>query len=181
MVNDPSQYNLTRIKAAAEMVGDSSIPVSILEGMLDDSDSGVRYWATIALMERVEDDAWKAGKKLTDALSDPSPSVQIKAAETLCKLNRCDQSLNVLARHLQDERDWHVLQAAISIRQLGERTRPILEQIRQACLRYSGEVGEEFVRDPDAEGYRDWGYALFIGFALDQTLLDLGVGLYPDR
>lgn len=180
MVNDPSQYNLARIKAAAEMVGDSSIPVSVLESMLDDSDSGVRFWATVALRERVENDAWKAIKKLKDVLSDPSPSVQMKAAEVLCKLGHCDQSLDVLARHLEHEQDWHVLQAAISIRQLGEKAMPILEQIRQARLRYSGDAGEEFVRDPRAEGYRDFGYALFIGFALDQTLLDLGVGLYPD-
>lgn len=180
MVNNPSQYNLTRIKAAAEMVGDSSIPVSVLESMLDDSDSGVRFWATVALRDRVENDAWKAIKKLKDVLIDPSPSVQMKTAEVLCKLGHCDQSLDVLARHLEHEQDWHVLQAAISIRQLGEKAMPILEQIRQARLRYSGDAGEEFVRDPDAEGYRDFGYALFIGFALDQTLLDLGVGLYPD-
>ncbi|NBC65965.1 MAG: sulfatase-like hydrolase/transferase [Bacteroidetes bacterium] len=180
MANDPSQYNLARIKAAAEMVGDSSIPISVLEGMLDDTDSGVRYWGTVALRERVEEDSWKAIGKLSDVLSDSSPSVQIKAAETLCKLGHCDQSLNVLAKHLQHERDWHVLQAAISIRQIADRTMPIIEQIRQARLRYSGDTGHEFVRDPMEEGYRDFGYALFIGFALDQTLLDLGVGLYPD-
>ena len=181
MVNDPSQYDITRIKAAAEMVGDSSIPVSVLESMLDDSDSGVRFWASVALTARVNQDAWKASEKLAGVLNDPSPSVQIQAAETLCKLDQCDQALGVLSSHLKDEQDWLVLQAAISIRELGDRTQPILEESRQARLRYSGDMGLEFVRHPDVKGYRDFGYALFIGFALDQALLNLGTGLYPEE
>lgn len=181
MVNDSSQYNITRIKAAAEMVGDSSVPVSVLESMLDDSDSGVRYWASVALTARVDQDAWKASEQLEDVLNDPSPSVQIQAAETLCKLDQCDQALSILAGHLKDERDWLVLQAAISIRELGDRTQPILEEIRQARLRYSGDMGLEFVRHQNVKGYRDFGYALFIGFALDQALLDLGTGLSPEE
>jgi len=166
MVNDPDLYDLPRIKAAAELVGERSVPVSVLAHMLKDHDSGVRYWAAEALLARVYEDAWKAIEALRNALTDSSPSVQIKAAETLCMLGECRDSLNLLAEFLDADREWLALQAAISVRQLGKRVEPIADKIYQTRRKYSGDTGQG--------GYRDWGYAMFIGFAMDQVILLLG-------
>ena len=167
MVNDPDQYDLPRIKAAAELVGDNSVPVSVLIEMLNDHDSGVRYWAAEALLARVHDDAWKAMEPLREALNDSSPSVQIKAAETLCMLQECSEGLDLLADYLNDDRDWLALQAAISVRQLGSRVEPIADEIYQTRVKYSGDVG--------SRGYTSWSYPMFIGFAMDQALETLGI------
>ena len=167
MVNDPDQYDLPRIMAAAALVGDRSVPVSVLTDMLDDGDSGVRYWAAEALLARVQQDAWKAMEPLRDALDDSSPSVQIKAAETLCMLGECRDALNLLANYLDDDREWMALQAAISVRQLGERVEPIAEEIRKTRIKYTGDVGRG--------GYTSWSYPMFIGFAVDQALETLGM------
>lgn len=167
MVNDPDQYDLPRIKAAAELVGDRSVPVSMLTELLNDRDSGVRYWAAEALLARVHDDAWMAMESLREALEDSSPSVQIKAAETLCMLQECREGLNLLADYLDDDRDWLALQAAISVRQLGNRVEPIADEIYQTRVKYSGDVG--------SRGYTSWSYPMFIGFAMDQALGTLGI------
>lgn len=173
MVNDPGQYNLPRIKAAAELVGDRSIPVSELAGMLEDSDSGVRYWAAEALLARANDDSWKVMDVLQKALADDSPSVQIKAAEILCTLAQCDEALEVLSGYLGDERGWIALQAAISVRQLGRKAEPILEQIHLIRQENSGDIGFQYSGDTGYGGYRDAYYSMFIGFAMDQVILSL--------
>ncbi len=171
MVQDPDQYDLPRIKAAAELVGDRSVPVSVLTEMLEDEDSGVRFWAAVALRERVEHDAWKAQESLQNALSDDSEVVQITAAETLCFLGHCSDPLDILAEYLQDDREWLALQAAISVRELGDRVAPIEDVIRETRLAYSGDRG--------SRGYSSWGYPMFIGFAMDQALVNLGGDWYP--
>lgn len=166
LVRNPQKYNLQKIKAAAELVGDVSVPINVLKEMLKDSDSGVRYWAAEALRARIHHDAWKAQNALRELLEDESPIVQIKAAESLCMLGQCDKSLEILAEHLADDREWLSLQSAISIRQLGDRVEPISDQIKETRIKYSGNTG--------SRGYRDWGYAMFIGFAMDQALETIG-------
>ncbi len=171
MVNNPDLYDLPRIKAAAELVGDRSVPVSTLAGMLQDEDSGVRYWAAEALLARVNDDAWKVMAEIQDALNDESPSVKIKAAETLCMLGQCNDALNLLAEYMDDDRGWIALQAAISVRQLGKRVEPILDQIHEIRQKNSGDVGAQYSGDTGYGGYQDAYYSMFIGFAMDQVLL----------
>ncbi|MCC5906884.1 MAG: sulfatase-like hydrolase/transferase [Balneolaceae bacterium] len=173
MVNDPDQYDLPRIAAAANLVGDRSVPVSVLSGMLNDDYSGVRYWAAEALLARVNEDAWKAIEELNEALADESPSVKIKAAETLCMLGHCENSLNLLANYLMDERGWIALQAAISVRQLSTKAEPILDQIHQARINNTGDVGARYSGDTGYGGYSDAYYSMFIGFAMDQVILEL--------
>lgn len=168
IVNDPDQYDLSSIKAAAEFVGDRSVPVQVLANLLKNSDSGVRYWAAEALLARIHEDAWMVRKELQRALYDNSPSVQIKVAETLCMLKQCQDSLEMIAEYLNDDREWIALQAAISVRQLGHRVDPIADEIRQIRIKYSGEAGAS---------YRDWGYAMFIGFAMDEALKTLNKDL----
>jgi N-sulfoglucosamine sulfohydrolase len=173
MVNDPKQYDLPRIKAAAELVGDRSVPVSALAGMLDDSDSGVRYWALEALLARVNQDAWKVSDRIRMAMQDDAPSVQIKAAETFCMLGWCDEALEVLSLWLEDERGWLALQSAISVRQLGRRAEPMLDQVHRVRQQNSGNIGAQYAGNTGYGGYRDAFYSMFIGFAMDQVILNL--------
>jgi N-sulfoglucosamine sulfohydrolase len=176
MVNDPGQYDLPRIMAAAGLVGDRSVSVTGLAAMLEDEDSGVRYWAAEALLARVNDDAWKVMKEIHLAMSDESPSVQIKAAETICMLGQCNDALEVLAGYLDDDRGWIALQAAISVRQLGERVKPILDRVHQARKNNTGDVGARYSGDTGYGGYADAYYSMFIGFAMDQIILQLDDG-----
>lgn len=174
MVNDPDQYDLPRIKAAAELVGDLSVPISTLTDMLEDRDSGVRYWAAEALLARVHHDAWKVMHEIQDAMSDESPSVRIKAAETLCMLGQCNEALTVLVNDLDDERGWIALQAAISLRQLGDRTEPILDVVHRVRAGTAGDMAVDISGDTGYGGYIDFYYDMFIGFAMDQLLLVFG-------
>lgn len=174
MVNDPDQYDLPRIKAAAELVGDLTVPVGTITEMLKDKDSGVRYWAAEALLARIHHDAWKAMHEIKDAMNDESPSVRIKAAETLCMLGQCNEALSVLVNDLEDERGWIALQAAISLRQLGDRTKPVLEDIHRVRAGTAGNIGTQYSGDTGYGGYNDAFYNMFIGFAMDQLLLKMG-------
>jgi hypothetical protein len=77
-------------------------------------------------------------------------------------------SYPLLARYLRSEdRLWETLLAATVVRDLGEEARPLLADIRAARERHAG----------DADGrYRNWMFSMFIGFALDQALANLGAG-----
>ena len=164
MARDTARYDLPRILAAAEQVGDSSVTTEALAAQLRDGDSGVRFWAATSLLARGEG-ARPATDALLDALDDAAPSVQVTAAEALCALGRCDEALPVLARHLEDEaRPWVALHAARTITNLGPRAAPLLPQIQAVREKHSGDkMGR----------YKDWLYSMFIGFALDQALSDL--------
>jgi uncharacterized sulfatase len=102
---------------------------------------------------------------LEAVLDDESPSVQIVAAEILCKSGFHRKALDVLRMNLEDERDWLALQAAASIRNLGTAARPLLPAVRRVLEKYSGDVWGR---------YASWLYPMFIGFALEQTMINLG-------
>ena len=161
------RYDLPRILAAAERVGDASIPVQTLAAGLEDADSAVRYWSVMALQARGPEAA-----VVRDAIArrpgDSSSSVALEAASTVCHLGDCAASYPLLARYLRSEdRLWETLLAAAVVRDLGEKARPLLAEIQAARKRHGG----------DADGrYRNWMFSMFVGFALDQALTNLGVG-----
>lgn len=165
MAQDDQQYDLGRILDAAFQVGDPSVPPTALTQRLQDPDSGVRFWAAVALLARGSDAA-SATDALSDALRDASPSVRLVAAEALCALDRCAEARPVLARALDDERPWVVLQAAIHLRQIGEQAQPLVPAIQEALARHRGDIWGR---------YKSWSYPMFIGFALDQVLINCGM------
>ncbi|CAN5902418.1 sulfatase-like hydrolase/transferase [soil metagenome] len=172
MAADPAQYGLPRILAAAEKVGDRQVPSAELRQGLQDPDSGVRYWSAVALQARAEGQPGQVGAEdkaaLRERLQDDSPSVQVTAAGSLCRMGSCgEEVLSVLGRHLQDEeRPWLALQAAVSIRQIGEQAKPLAPLLRSVRQTHSGDKGRG--------GYRDWLFSMFIGFAVDQALENIG-------
>lgn len=165
MARDTRQYNLSRILDAAELVGNSSIDLTKIIEKLQNVDSGARFWATIALIARGKE-AEIAIPALMKALKDDSPSVQIAASEALCHLNHCKTALPILAANLEDAgRPWVVLQAARSIQCIGKKAIPLIALIRKVLKKNSGDVWGR---------YKNWSYPMFIGFALDQALLNCG-------
>jgi N-sulfoglucosamine sulfohydrolase len=164
MARDPGRYDVRRILAAAERTGDPAVPLDMLAGSLGDADSGVRFWAVQALIARGKD-AEAAASVLEKALTDASPCVRIAAAEASCHLGRTENALAVLADGLVDRRPWVSLQAATATRLIGDKARPILSSVRKVLRGCLG----------DASGrYKNWSYPMFIGFALDQVLINCG-------
>ena len=165
MTHDPAKFDLPRILAAAEMVGDNSIPMGTLESMLDDPDSGVRFWVATSILAR-RNEAGGMIASLVKHLDDPSPTVAIAVAELLCQLGRVEQGRPVLVSYLKDSaRPWVVLQAAQSIRNIGDKAKPVVPDVREVFKLYAGTTGGR---------YASWSYPMFIGFALDQVLLNCG-------
>ncbi len=162
MAHDPEQYDVSRVLEAAEMVGKADIQEMIRK--LKDQDSGVRYWAVIALQAR---EATSAAAKLTPLLDDPSPTVQIAAAETLCRWGQCAIALPILSQWVQDDRPWLALQAARSIELIGAKAKPLVP-VLYAVL-------EKNAAPEEASGrYKDFNFAAFTSWSLEWALHHCG-------
>lgn len=131
--------------------------------MLKDPDSGVRFWGLNAVYMMNEQDN-EIFQTVNNLLDDPSPAVAILASEILINngMNN-DKSLEVLLKYLRDERPTVVLNSAISFRRIGKNACPVLPQIQEEVKKYYGDKGA---------GYSSWSYPMFIGFALDQVIIN---------
>jgi arylsulfatase A-like enzyme len=158
-------YQAASILASANMVGTATQSQCV--GKLANPDSGVRYWATMALMQfdGLDQQSIDALKK---ALEDDSPSVQINAAETLCRAGSHPEAVQTLGNWVQDERPWVAMQAARSIQLVGDDARPLIPVIY--------EVLESNLRGDDGSHrkYKDFNYAAFTSWALEWALQELG-------
>lgn len=164
-------YPIGDILEAANLCGQPGTTLAEILPLLDHSDAGVRYWAVLSIQAMGE-----GGRSAIDALrqsmQDESSSVAIASAELLCQYGLYEEALPVLGKYLGDEKNpTLVLQAAISIRKMGEKALPLIPLIEEIYPAYRGEVWDR---------YRDWLYSMFIGFALDQTYLNCGLEL-PNR
>jgi N-sulfoglucosamine sulfohydrolase len=161
---ESGEYAVEKILEAAEMVG--MVDEAELVQKLKDNDSGVRYWAAIGLMQP-EDLSNSAISALKKVLNDPSPSVQIAAAEALCYHGIFAEAVETLSRNVMDERPWVALQASRSILLVGENARPLIPVIyKKLDTLYGG---------PDSRRkFKDFNYASFTGWALEWALKELG-------
>lgn len=165
MARDTSDFTVQTVLAAADQVGKVSSPTELTDE-LDAEDSGVRYWGLIAL-EALGGDMSSQRERLTTMLDDPSHSVAIKAAELLIIHYDDDKALQTLQKKLMLDNEPVVLQAAISVRQIGKKATPLLPAIQNEVMpKYAGDIWGR---------YRSWSYPMFIGMALDQTLVNCGV------
>ncbi len=170
MARDPRKFDIKAALEAAKQVGNPDVDIETLQQHLTDPDSAVRFWTVTALLAAGEKAA-PAVSALKARLNDDSRTVQVAAAETLCKLGECDAALPVLAAHLRAEKDpWLQLQAAMAIRHLGENAEPIKPQIQAVRQSVAGNVWNR---------YKSWMYPMFIGMALDSALLQLGETIPP--
>ncbi|MDH4239536.1 MAG: HEAT repeat domain-containing protein, partial [Phycisphaerae bacterium] len=159
IARDPGKYSQKRILEAAELVNKGRAVLPKLIELLEDSDAGVRYWAAVAI-SALGDEAGPAKKALTKALTDENPVVRFTAAGALCKLGLCESALPVLAGGLEDRRETVVLHAAREIQGIGNKARPITEQIKKA---------QAGCKNPD-DTYKNNNHAMFIDWALKYAL-----------
>jgi len=159
IAQDPRKYPQQHILETAQLVKQGPEVLPKLIELLEDSDAGVRYWAAVAI-RALGDEAESAGEALTKALTDENPVVRFAAAGALCKMDLCEKALPVLAKGLEDRRETVVLHAAREIQSIGEKARPIVEQIKQA---------QTGCKKPDGT-YRNNNHAMFIDWALKYAL-----------
>jgi len=148
-------YDIARILDAAELVGRGPTKRGKLTGLLEDTDPGVRYWAATGLLA-LGTEAADSTAALRKALKDDSPNVRLVAAEAMCRLGHDKEALPVIVAALESDDERLVLQAAITLAAIGERSRPALPQMKEA-IRLSG------------KGY----YGLYVRWALARVLKEL--------
>ena len=161
---ESGDFQPAKILKAAEMVGVAGEKEILVK--LNDSDSGIRYWAAIGLMQpkNLSSSAINALKRV---LNDPSPSVQIAAAEALCYHDSFSEAVETLGRNVMDDRPWVALQAARSILLVGDDARPLIPVM---CEKLEALYG-----GPDSRRkFKDFNYASFTGWALEWALQELG-------
>jgi len=139
MGHNPAQYPLERILAMAELAS-SLRPEALaeLKQAFGDHDSAVRYWAALGVLMRGADAVADARDDLQRALGDPSPSVQIVAAEALGRYgNETDvkAALAVLLKLAPPAQNglYVSLQSLNALEALGPKAVPGLAVLRQAA------------------------------------------------
>ena len=172
MARGYAREDFRKIISAAQMVGRINDPAELIP-LLEAEDSAVRFWALIA-MDAFEGDISPVSSYLDNMLDDPSLSNAVKAAEIKIKrYNDREEAFRVLEDVLGHDYEPLVLQAAISVRQLEEKAEPLLPAIENEIMpKYSGTVWGR---------YRTWSYPMFIGMALDQTMINCGIDVEVQR
>ncbi len=161
---ESGDFEPLKILETAEMIGISTEDQFI--DKLKDKDSGVRYWAVIGLtnLGKLSPAAIDA---LDGLLTDPSPSVQIAAAEVLCYNKIPDKAIETLDRWVHDDRPWVALQAARTILLVGESARPLIPTMYDILEKNRG--------GPDSpRRFKDGNFAAFTSRALEWALQELG-------
>jgi arylsulfatase A-like enzyme len=125
---NPESYPVERLIDAAELASRGD-PKCI--ELLGDPDGAVRYWGAIGCLVLGEK-AKPFEDRLMKALEDPSPSVQIVAADVLSRWGKLDAALPALSRALKHPNEWVRVQAAAVADALGEKARPLHDDLRAA-------------------------------------------------
>ncbi|MEM9141629.1 MAG: sulfatase-like hydrolase/transferase [Bacteroidota bacterium] len=166
IAKDTANYDMIQVLNAAEMVGAIN-NLEGLEGSLSHEDPSIRFWALNAI-DAFEGDIGSRRNYLIAALNDPSLPNRGLAAEILIKrLDAPKVAYNALEHILQTDQDETVLlHIAVNVRNLGPKAAPLVPTIKAEV--YPKIEGEVWGR------YKNWSYPMFIGMALDQTLVNCG-------
>ncbi|MDO6437448.1 sulfatase-like hydrolase/transferase [Cyclobacterium sp. 1_MG-2023] len=174
--NNMSVYEISRgypeadfsaILKAAKMVGKINKPSAILPYLASEIDA-VRFWALVSL-SAYKGDIGEVVPNVLSLLSDEAPAVAIKAAEILIKHEDNEAAFKLMGEMLLLDDEVQVLQAAISVRQLGIQAKPLIPLITEEVFpKYSGEIWGR---------YKNWSYPMFIGMALDQAQINCGLNI----
>ncbi|OHB77224.1 MAG: hypothetical protein A2Z25_08250 [Planctomycetes bacterium RBG_16_55_9] len=115
-----------------DLQGQKAIPQ--YHAALKDKFASVRYWAIVGLHYNCKeaDDKEKAKTSIANMLTDPATVVRIAAAHALCDWGSEKDALPVLAEALKDKPDKARLHAIIALNKIGDKARPLLQQIKAA-------------------------------------------------
>jgi N-sulfoglucosamine sulfohydrolase len=125
---DPKKYPQERILAAADLTGRGPDKLPQLIELLADDDAAVRYWACVGL-EVLGPQAKSAEPLLIDALQDPSPNVQIAAANALVSIGSSTDVMPILKESLKHPSEWVRLRALNLLDKMDGRAEAALPEI----------------------------------------------------
>ena len=134
--HDDTTFPFAKIYETAELASSLKPDASAaLQAALNDTDSGVRYWAVLGLLMRDSRGVQPAHDALTKALEDVSPDVRIAAAEALGRYggeSDLARVLPLLAQHADwSKNDVFTTMAALgAIDALGEKAAPLAATIK---------------------------------------------------
>lgn len=143
MGHDPARYDFDSIFAAANLATSlkpADLPAIVK--LLEDNDSGVRYWGAVGLLCHEKSGVEAGRDALVKALDDSSASVQIVAAESLGRFGSEDdanKALDVILTHCNAGTGdvYEAILAVNALDYLGDRARPKLAEIKQLPLKAS--------------------------------------------
>jgi arylsulfatase A-like enzyme len=161
---DTGSFRPAEVLAAARRVGEAP-----QLDLLSADDSAIRFWGLVALRQQRTLTAEERTAVLP-LLNDPSPAVQLQAAEVVCLTGDCTPAYPVYRRWLADERNWVALQAARSLQLIGEGACPLVPEVYEKLRALRNPPGSRRV-------YTDFNYASFTGWALEPVLEACGAGV----
>jgi len=158
-------YHLSNLLDAAELVGIGS-KEQFMQMLLDD-DSGIRFWGIIGLYAYL-DNGKSMVKDIKKLLYDPSPCVQIAAAEWICHIEEKPEAVEVLIKYAAGDNQVIGLHAARAIELTIHHSKFISEEVERII---------ESKKSPKGSGYPyiDYNYASFIAWSLEETLIRLSL------
>jgi N-sulfoglucosamine sulfohydrolase len=171
LTHDKSKYDIEKILNAAQKVGVAT--EEDIEIMLNDSDSGVRYWGIMALRQLSEAPVSRFYEIMHHAMQDSSPSVSIASAEWLYHNLASGEALQHLLEFLDHDDATVRLEAAraLEILPLSKYDlRKIQPTIMHHLQKYKS--GED-----SAYPYIDYNFASFISWSLESLLIDSSIAL----
>lgn len=161
---NPEKFKPAEIYEVANLVGRVE-NLKQLKPYFKHSDPAIRFWAMQALYasnQKIK----KYKKDLIQLLDDSSIPNQALAAEILINKLNYLKALPTLTQALQTTNESVLLQVAISVRNIGAKAAPLLPFLQEKI--YPNISGSVWGR------YKNWSYPMFIGMALDQTLMNCG-------
>ncbi len=98
---------------------------------LGHSNEAVRFWAAYNLGNDVDNAGYrKAMPALGELLQDPVPVVRLAAARAMCKMSDPGATLQTITDELKNGDEWVRLYAALVLDELGESSRPAVEDLK---------------------------------------------------
>ncbi|WP_339921905.1 sulfatase-like hydrolase/transferase [uncultured Cyclobacterium sp.] len=105
--------------------------VALFTNNLSHDNEVVRYWASTGIGTYSDIADPELRSLLISLLADEYPSVQIAAARALCKLGYEEIGLPTLTISLQNDDEWVRLNAALVLDEIGEKSRPVKEKLKE--------------------------------------------------
>jgi HEAT repeat protein len=104
-------------------------PMKLKKGLKHPNEA-VRFWAAYNLgNEKDNSDYQKALPFLGELLQDPVPVVRLAAARAICKMSSPGGTIKTITDELKNEDEWVRLYAALVLDELGESSRPVIEDL----------------------------------------------------